>query len=75
MTLYQNDWSPRELQAIGIWAEKSLSKLRRIQEIIPQQIELTQRLLTGKQKDEAVWRLQRMDLILSAAIYKKCFGE
>lgn len=61
----------RELQAIGIFAEKSLSKLRRIQDCIKEQTPLAYK----RKLDDALWRLQRLDLIIAAAIDKKCFAE
>ena len=63
------DWSPRELQAIGLFAERPLKNLRRIQDSINAQIKIA----AEKQYDDVLWRLQRLDLIVSAAIDKKCF--
>ena len=68
--MHNHNWSPRELQAVGIYAEKPMSKLRKIQECIKQQIEIAY----AKHNDVALWRLQRLDLIVTAAIDKKCFS-
>jgi len=62
--------SIRELQAIDLFAKKSLPKLRRIQTIIEQQTQLAY----DRQLDDALWRLQRMSLIVAAAIDKKEFS-
>ena len=72
---YLANWSPRELQAVGEFARLTLPKLRRIQDIINLQIPLAFKLRNLEQKENAVWRLQRMDLIIAAAIDKKCFKE
>jgi len=74
-----NNWSPRELQAIGIFAEKSLPKLRRIQDCIVQQIELVTNkpdnwpIFVTQPREDILWRLQRLDLIVAAAIDRKEF--
>ena len=80
---YQHNWSPAELQAIGIFAEKSLPKLRRIQDCIRQQLGIVHNKPDNwdmfgnphNSRNEIVWRLQRMELILAAAVDKKCFNE
>jgi len=76
-----SNWSPRELQAISIFAEKSLPKLRRLQDVVNQQIELVNKkpaeaaVFHNKSKEEVLWYLQRMDKILAAAVDKKCFKD
>jgi len=69
--LYNSNWSPRELQAIETFAEKPLPKLRRIQDVISQQISIA----TKRKLSDALWRLQRLDLIVAAAIDKKVFEK
>lgn len=76
---YGHNWSPRELQAIGIFAEKNLTKLRRIQDIIVQQIEFVNKqsdnwpIFVNQPRENILWRLQRLDLIVAAAVDKKEF--
>ena len=72
------NFSPRELQAIGKYAERSLPKLRHLQDIIRQQqkmimdndIRVT---ITQEQKEKALFHLDRLDLILIEAVLKKEF--
>lgn len=74
-----HNWSPRELQAIGIFAERTLPKLRRIQDVINQQIELVMKkpdnwpMFNNQSRENILWRLQRLDLIVAAAVDKKIF--
>ncbi len=74
---YMADWCPRELQAVGEFARLSLPKLRRIQDCISQQLMTTHNKpdheFISQLRDDIVWRLQRMDLIIAAAVDKKCF--
>lgn len=65
--LYEHGWSPRELQAIGEFARISLSRLRRVQAVLEQQTTLA----FQQQKDDALWRLQRLALIVAAAVDRK----
>ena len=70
---YQHNWSPAELQAVGDFARKSLAKLRRLQDVVRQQIPMAHKIRDPEKQEFIIWRLQRMGLILSAAVDKKCF--
>lgn len=66
------------MQAVGLFAEKPLARLRRIQDCIVQQITLVHNKpdneFISQSRDNILWRLQRMELIVGAAVDKKCFG-
>lgn len=66
----KNNWSPKELQAIGIYAEKTLPKLRRLQTCIELQ-EQRARELNLQNLDNVLWKLDKLYKILSAAIALK----
>ncbi len=72
---YQHNWSPAELAAIGDFARKSLSKLRRLQDVIQQQLPMTAQIRGLDKQKYVVRRLQQMERILTAAVYKKEFGD
>ena len=62
-------WNTQELQAVNEFAKRSLPKLRQIQSCIEQQTILAYE----QKKDDALWRLERLALIVAAAIDKKAF--
>lgn len=59
-----------ESQAIKYWSKLSFAKLRKMQEINEQQIQIVvKKEKTGQwTHKDALWRLQQMSLILAAAI-------
>lgn len=65
------NWSLEELQAVDYYAKKSLPKLRRIQTVIEHQTQIAY----NRRIDSALWRLQRLNLIVAAAVDRKEFGD
>lgn len=75
------NWSSRELQAVGEFAKRTLPNIRRIQSITNQQIRIVMNepdnssVFIVHSREDILWRLQRMGLIIAAAIDKKCFKD